>query len=403
MTNSFSRKVEILLIFDAEIATTHLVEQILKSLKPRGLCYRKRLLAELQLADFLGGELPLVVRSGDPWLAYWIRLWAAADIPFVYYLDDNFWRIEGDSELAKYYRLPLIRRTLEMAVAQASQVITNSVVLAKFLNQWNDNVKVLPPPFSFELIEGVGSYAGEELRIGFAGSPSRVKDLEIITPILKPLLQRHADVVVEFVGVLPKGVLPGQRIRFFPHCASYEDYIRFQVRRGWAIGWAPLFDNEANRSKTNNKYREYAACRIAGIYTDIPPYQGTVQPDVSGILVQNTPEAWLSASERLVRDPHLRQAISNVAYDDVRKQHALQVVADDWLLALEESHGNVPFVGRMMRSRRWAFVAWWLQVCVQVSLSYQEGGCRLVVKRSILRISRVVLTSLGQAAARDLR
>ncbi|WP_337166040.1 glycosyltransferase family protein [Vibrio fluvialis] len=394
MSESVLRKVEVLLIVEADIATTQLLEQILKSLQSHGLYYRKRLLAELQLADFSGSELPLVVRSGDPLLAYWLKLWAAADISFVYYLDDNFWRIEGDSELAKYYRLPIIRRTLEMAVAQAHQVITNSEVLANFLRGWSNRVKVLPSPFSFELIEGLKSYAGEELRIGFAGSPSRVKDLDIVAPILTPLLQRYEKVVVEFVGVLPKGIHPGQRIRFFPHCASYEDYIRFQVERGWAIGWAPLFDTEANRSKTNNKYREYAACCIAGIYTDIPPYTGSVQPDVSGILVQNAPEAWLSATERLVRDEHLRKKIANAAYDDVRKHHALQVVAGDWLLALQESRNNAIFMGRMVRSRRLAFVAWWLRICVQVSLSYQEGGVWLVAKRSILRISRAALTSL---------
>ncbi len=399
MSESVSCKIEILLIIEADIATTQLVEQILRSLQSRGLSYRKRLLAELQLADFSGGELPLVVRSCDPLLAYWLRLWASAGIPFVYYLDDNFWRIEGDSELAKYYRLPTIRRTLEMAVANAHQVVTNSVVLANFLNQWSNRVKVLPAPFSFELIEGVNSCAGEELRIGFAGSPSRVKDLEILAPILTPLLQCHPQVVVEFVGVLPSGVVPGQRIRFFPHCASYEDYIRFQARRGWVIGWAPLFDTDANRSKTNNKYREYAACGIAGIYTDIPPYQGTVQPDISGILVQNVPEAWLSATERLVRDAPLRQAIANAAYADVRKQHALQVVAGDWLLALEESHSNVLFRGRMVQSRRLACVACWLRFCVQVSLSYQEGGCWLVAKRSILKVGRAVLAFLRPASS----
>lgn len=384
-----SRKLKVLLIIEADIATTQLVEQILCHLKELGLSYRKRLLVDLELSDFSNGELPLIVRSCDPLLGYWVRVWMALDIPFVFYLDDNFWEIEGDSALARYYKQPLVRKTLDLVVAQASCVLTNSELLANYLCEANNAVEVVPATFSFQLIDGVESYTGSERRIGFAGSPSRAKDLEIIAPIIHPLLSRYPDLIIEFVGVLPNGISPHHRIRFFPHVASYEDYIHFQVKRGWLVGWAPLFDTIANRSKTNNKYREYSACRIAGIYTKIPPYKDSVQANRTGLLVGNQPEEWLVATEVLLNDVIARNAMADSAYSDVYEKHSLTAVAGEWMKILKKSHRDMPASFRRYPCFRFKALYLVQQIWIQIDMSYQEGGIRLVLKRAAARLSRI--------------
>ena len=85
-----------------------------------------------------------------------------------------------------YYRNPIVRRSLEYQVAHAEVVITNSIELAAFLQQFNDNISVLPSFFDFSLIPDLGeAYERnyEEVRIGFAGSPSRASDLDIVAPL----------------------------------------------------------------------------------------------------------------------------------------------------------------------------------------------------------------------------
>ena len=93
---------------------------------------------------------------------------------------------------------------------------------------------------------------------------------------------------------MPHGVQSDPRIRLFDHMRSYAEFIRFQAGRNWAIGMAPLLDHSSNRAKTNNKYREYGACGIPGAYSDMPPYQGSVQPGVTGVLVKPAEGAWAS-------------------------------------------------------------------------------------------------------------
>jgi hypothetical protein len=257
----------LLMVIEDEIATTQLIEQVLHACHPLGIRYTKVRLAEMTFGHLNSRTVPLFVRCGDPRLHLWIKLLRRAKHPYIYYIDDNFWEIQGDSPVAQYYREPEIRQSLELAVTHAHRVLTNSEVLASYLHRFSTHLRVLPPFFDFSLIEDCAREQSEELRIGFAGSVTRSEDLQLIASVIEPVLYRFPNAVFEFCGVMPPGICSGPRVRFFEHTSSYADFIRFQARRNWAIGLAPLRDTSANRAKTNNKYREYGACGIAGIYS----------------------------------------------------------------------------------------------------------------------------------------
>lgn len=391
------KTVDVLLVIEAEIATTHLVEQILSGLALQGVTYKKRLLVDLIDADFQQTTLPMFVRCADPILTYWVHVLGVRGIPYIYYIDDNFWKIEGESALAKYYQHASVQAALKAVVSHAYRVFTNSAVLAQFIEQFSSQLRVLPPPFSFELIDGIEPERSDEIRIGFAGSPSRVRDLDIVVPIIEPLLQKYSNIVFEFAGVMPDLLVQGPRVRFFPHSSNYTEYIRFQVRRGWAIGLAPLHDTVANRCKTNNKYREYAACNIAGVYTDIPPYTDSVRRQHCGLLVGNEASQWLAAVESLVLSPRLRTEITKAAWGDVYSKYSIEPVGRIWRDALIEASGALSASHR--RRIRLQSVpasvrrldAWWAQVRMQIWLTYEEGGALLVISRSVRRLVRGVV------------
>jgi glycosyltransferase involved in cell wall biosynthesis len=385
-----SSPVDVLMIIEAEFATTHLVELMLKACAPHGVTYRKRLLNQLSKDDFIPGTVPLFVRCGDPSLPGWIRLLADADWPYLYYLDDNFWRIEGDTPLARYYRHPLVRRSLDEAVKCARTVLVHSPDLAQFLAGRNNKIALLPAFFDFDLIADVKVETSDEIRIGFAGSLLRVADLEMVRPILAPLLGAHPGVVFEFAGVMPRDIVVNERVRFFPHVDDYDTYIRFQAARGWAIGLAPLVDSEANRCKTDNKYREYGACRIAGVYSAVAPYQHSVRDGETGLLVGFSSSDWLKALTELIVNPERRALIGNAAYEDVQARYSIEKVAPQWVEVLRATKlpltsyralpGNPPI---MLRSRmsRWKLGA---------SIAYQEGGLPMVLTKTISKLRRAL-------------
>jgi glycosyltransferase involved in cell wall biosynthesis len=348
-----------------------------------------------------GGTIPLFVRCGDPGVRPWIELLHRTHHPYLYYIDDNFWEIPDDTPIGRYYHDPGVRQSLEMAVSHADQVLTNSAVLAAYLERFGSRCRVLPAFFDFGLIEGCIKEPTPELRIGFAGSVSRVVDLELIRPVIQPVLDRIPDAVFEFCGVMPRGLEPGRRIRFFGHEESYEDFIRFHTERNWAIGLAPLHDHAANRAKTDNKYREYSACGIAGIYSDMPPYRGSVDDGVTGLLVEPSTEAWLSAIFLLANRPDQRRRIAAQAEQDVRNRYSVVSVARTWNECIRETSAGLRRRQRhslraylrgsvLSEASRGVRILW-----LQVQDAYGKGGVRMVLSKAGQRFTGRLIKVLG--------
>jgi glycosyltransferase involved in cell wall biosynthesis len=386
--------VEILVVIEAEIATTHLIEQVLKACASQGVNYRVKLLEKLRASDFVADTIPLFVRTGDSLALFWTQTLVDANYPYVFYIDDNFWRLSGNSALAAYYRHPIVRKSLEFSISNAMAVVTNSAELAKFLSRFSNSISVLPTFFDFSLIEGVQPSSGEQIRIGFSGSPSRVDDLDLIAPIIEPILEKFPQTIFEFAGALPRGITPSKRVLFFPHTQDYNSYIRFQAGRNWAVCLAPLLDHEANRSKTDNKYREYGACCCAGIYSDILPYSEVVENTVTGLLVRNTPSSWLDALTELVANSTKRTAIAQNAFSDVKERYDISHVSQMWAQffvdlsgrrSSKQLGGNVSvWRQRQRRLERWR---------LHLAIVYDEGGLPLVIWR-IFRKSMLTLRKL---------
>jgi len=386
-------ELSVTMVIEGEAATSQLVERLLRACQPLGVRYTKVHFAALTFSHLDGRAVPLFVRCGDPSLRLWIDLLKRAHHPYLYYIDDNFWELQGDSPLVRYYRDPDVRHSLEFVVAHANQVLTNSEVLACYLRRFSPRLRVLPAFFDFSLIGGCVREQTPELRIGFAGSPSRGDDLELICPIIHPVLDRIPNAVFEFCGVMPPGVQPTPRIRFFEHTSSYADFIRFQAQRNWAIGVAPLRDNLANRAKTDNKYREYGACGIAGVYSDIPPYQGSVESGITGLLVGPSSEAWLSAVLQFAVQPGQREEIARRAEKDVRKRYCVEAVAGVWCDAIRATHAELlRHPSHLTRAYLSGTVLKRLAqslgvLCLQIRDAYRIGGVRMVLSKIAQRLS----------------
>jgi glycosyltransferase involved in cell wall biosynthesis len=384
---------DVLLVMDGEVATTQIIEQLLRVCQRFGVSYRKAEVPALRFSDFRPRTIPLLVRCAHPKLRPWIKMLRHAGHPYIYYIDDNLWDLRGDSSVAKHYRIPEVRRSLDSAVADARLVLTNSPVLAAFVKTFNSRVVVLSPFFDFRVIEGCQRVPTNELRIGFAGNYTRADDLDLIRPIIGPVLDSMPNAVFEFAGVLPHGIRPEPRIRFFEYINSYQDFVRFQVERNWAIGLAPLQDHAANRAKTNNKYREYGACGIAGIYSDMPPYCDCVIPGITGLLVDSSPESWFRAIQDLAAPFGLREKIAKTAEQDIRMRFSLDTVASEWRdcfaeiqveLTERRTHGAWGWLTSVLPAVTASKAA---IVRAQVQDAYQIGGVTMILKRTVKRLS----------------
>jgi len=403
-------KVRVLMVIEAEIATTQIVERILIQCGRENLEYEVRLLGDLKISDFHPKILPLFIRCGDPLIRYWVRFLRIIGLSYIYYIDDNFWRIDGCGALACYYRHPLIRRALCEVSKNAELIVTNTENLSDFLAPFNSERIVLPAPFDFSLLsnwpkerikipEPMDAQIAEdhEFRIGFAGSSSRLSDVEsILVPVVECLLSKYPELIFEFAGVELKHLKNHPRVRFFHHINSYAKFLDFKMSRNWKIGLAPLPNTEANRAKTNNKYREYSACGIAGVYSAVEPYLLCVEDGQNGVLVENVTAAWCAGISRLIDSPELLRKIRDAAMLDVHEKYAVEVVAPKWLAVFREKYKKNESprlaISLLVRAQLLLFKVYlWLeQVFAQIQTTYKGEGVLMVVRRVVGRVLRFI-------------
>ena len=103
------------------------------------------------------------------------------------------------------------------------------------------------------------------------------------------------------------------QVRTLPLIRDYDTFFTKFSAGQFDIGLAPLPDDEFHRGKSNNKFREYASCGIAGVYSDMSVYNTSVQHEITGLLVPNEDAAWEAAIERLIVDAKLREGIAERA------------------------------------------------------------------------------------------
>ena len=177
-------------------------------------------------------------------------------------------------------------------------------------------------------------------RVGFAGTARERAFEQLVQAIIRIVNRPGNDITFEFIGYLPPALSPLTKngwVHHFPAIADYPAFIAFKASRGWQIGLAPIHDDAFTACKTNNKFREYSALGITGLYADSALYRASVQEGVDGLLVPDTVEGWETAILALRNDPEARVRIAAHASSRVRRQHDIGHVAALWQASLDAS------------------------------------------------------------------
>lgn len=341
------------IIADGLIPTVNLYRQIVERLGLPG-----RLSVEIGADAYLSRQrashlntrcLHLLVRTSDAAAYAFVQRMRCVGLPYVYLIDDNFWLLDQEGvPLHDYYCQPLVRRTLQEAVAGAAVLLCHSEFFADFLRHFNPCVEVVPAAFSFELLQElqpVESY-DDEIRVGVVANSSRAGDISMIVPAIEAVLAMRPQVVFEFIGWTPPELRCRSRVRSFDGTHDYRAFLELKVSRGWLLGLAPLMPNRFVEYKSNNKYREFGGCGIAALYSNSRVYRECVRDGVTGWLVSDDPNAWVAAMLRAIDDPVGTRRVGQQAREDVLVRHRLDHVAARWQEVLAP-------VARRLRGDHW--------------------------------------------------
>ncbi|MDR6552207.1 glycosyltransferase [Paenibacillus qinlingensis] len=265
----------------------------------------------------------------------------------IYELDDNLFDISIDSELGKYHRFPGRLYTVKRFFELSDLVHVYSKPMLNLASNYNANVKKINSYFDFNLIKSnVTKRTNNKIKIVYATARKDNDELsKIFEKALMNIMEKYEENIEIFTfGEIPSILKNKPNIFKLNYIKDYNKFISFFSEQNFDIGLAPLNNDLFHRSKTNNKFREYGACEIAGIYSNIDVYSDCVEHYESGILVENTEQDWTNAISDLIENEKLRSDIIHNAKNQVQEKFSFESSQAMWkesILQLFEMHPQI--------------------------------------------------------------
>lgn len=242
--------------------------------------------------------------------------------PIVYELDDLLMEMplaNPNRDFAMQCR-PAILDVMQKAAA----ITVSTEALKAELLPWNRNIHVLPNLIDERLWSQTQQPHPGPVVVGFTGTSTHGDDLKMIEDAFVQISAKHGHgVAFQFMGCVTDRLarLPGAKIAEFT--PDYESFAKALQATPIDVAVVSLEDHLFNRCKSNIKWLEYSACGIAGVYSDLPPYNSCIRHRQTGLLVGGGPQDWFQAIDTLVSSASLRRAIAHQARQEVMSSYTL--------------------------------------------------------------------------------
>jgi len=337
--------------------------------RPHASAYLRLLrpLAHPSISDLVAMDQGLTYRQEDTDVVILDRFWRPdvtrakaeavverarrAGARFVYAVDDDLLnlptRITNVAGVGVQWPTDDHRQAMAFLLGEADAVWVTTHPLRDRYLALNPSITVLPNCLDEGLLPlprraGVGT-GNEELVIGYMGTPTHDSDLRMVLPALREVCSRHmGQVVLEIIGgtasAETRGELRELPVRFPvppPIDHEYPFFLMWFTRaRRWDVAIAPLGESDFNECKSDIKFLDYAAIGAASVCSRVPAYERTVHHRGTGMLVENSVDAWVGALDELLADADLRKSISTEAMRYLHTERTLARRASDWSSAL---------------------------------------------------------------------
>ena len=284
---------------------------------------------KLRGRDLRWADTVIFVRGDDPISRQAAAAARGAGRCTVYVMDDDLLNIPEGLESSWQYRREETREMIRGVMGECRCFLSPARnLLEKYGGAFERAERIEEPAMA---PGGAPPRGGETVKIGFAGSADRAGDLDrIVSGALRRVLREDpGKVTAEFFGARP-AIVDEFALRHIPYQKDYGDYVRTMSALDWDLALAPLPETDFHRCKHYNKFIEYAAWGIPGIFSDVEPYRWAVRDGENGLLCPNTEEGWYAAIRRLTEDAPLRRRLGEQARREAESVYSLATAAAGW-------------------------------------------------------------------------
>ena len=264
-----------------------------------------------------------------PWLPSWCEmLITRLGVPYIVDYDDALFH-RYDTHSNRLVR-KIFGNKIDAVMRNAALVTAgNEYLMTRAKKAGAKRVEYLPTVVDMERYSVMDNVENSVFTIGWIGSPTTVKYLEMIRSVLLEWCQKDNSRLV-IIGA-DSFELDGIRVEHHPWLLNSEvsEIQRFD------IGIMPLPDNLWERGKCGYKLIQYMACGKPVIASRVGVNLKIVEHGINGFLAGSKKE-WIEALDFLYTDFECRDAMGKKGRKKVGKHYCVQVMAPQ-LLALMRS------------------------------------------------------------------
>src|SRR4030095_7563716 len=210
-----------------------------------------------------------------------------------------------------------------------------SPALREPLAEDSDRVQLVTGPLNWTLIpDQLPVKDSSRVRLVYATSRAQDRIGALVVAPLRRALDAFPQAELTIWGPRLEGLSQHPRVRHLAHVADYDTFLSAFVAEAFDIGLAPLPDDPFHRCKSNNKFREFAASGVAGLYSDMVVYNSWVTHGETGWLVPDGEGAWFAALEHAIRNGEQRAGIGANARHFAREHFNEAVTDREWMTAI---------------------------------------------------------------------
>ncbi len=221
------------------------------------------------------------------------------------------------------------RKLIQMSKA----VTAGNDYLAGFARRYCDRVHLVPTAVDPEKLKPRAK-SGRAIVVGWSGSASTNKYLNLVAPALQRAWRKHRFKVLVMSSSAEGLDLGSVPFDFHPWSAETEaeTIARFD------IGLGPLPRDDWARGKCALKLLQYMACEVPAVASPVGANADVIHHAQNGLLADGLDE-WEEALNQLVESPALRKQLGKAGRATVIERYSTDVVWPKFLRALEEAAG----------------------------------------------------------------
>ena len=248
----------------------------------------------------------------------------------IYDFDDAIW-IHNVSEKNKAVKYLKSNWKVKYICKWSYKVICGNEFLANYARQYNSKVVVIPTTTDFNYHKTLPK-SSDKLAIGWTGTHSTLKHLDLIIPVIKKLEKQYNFDFIIISDKKPDYDLSSLKYVEWNKETEIEDLNNFD------IGIMPLYDSDWEKGKCGFKGIQYMSLGIPTVMSPVGVNSEIIIHGKNGFLA-NTENEWFSILSELIQNKKLRIAIGDEGRKTIEKKYSLSANKQKYLSVFEQ--GNI--------------------------------------------------------------